>query len=152
MSHIGQALMAGNFILVVSCRNCDTCGMLMDMTTMPSGRIPVFTLGWRLRLALESADLSVQAMGETLGYSRSTISRWLNDQDQPRAAIMAQWSLITGVDRGWLETGEYSGPPTPPESKRDTSALDKLTQEKKGRSKRPRTTREYLVPAYASAA
>lgn len=103
------------------------------MTTMTtSGRVPEFTLGWRMRLAMDSADLSVQQMADTLGYSRSTVSRWLNDQDEPRPAIKAQWALNTGVDRGWLETGE-STTPTPPNGTGKDAALKKLTAAKRSR-------------------
>ena len=103
------------------------------MTTMTtSGRVPEFTLGWRMRLAIDSADLSVQQMAENLGYSRSTISRWLNDQDQPRPAITAQWALVTGVDRTRLEKGT-STTPTPPGDGEKDAALRKLTQAKRSR-------------------
>lgn len=115
------------------------------MTTMPSaGRTPVFTLAWRLRLALESADMSVQQMADALGYSRSTISRWLNDQDEPRAAVKAQWCLLTGVDRDWLETGEASS--TPPDRPRGARPTTLGQTRRRGRSGDTRTTDEYVPP------
>ena len=80
-------------------------GHTTTMTT--SGHIPTITLGWRMRLAL--GDIPVGKMADDLGYSRSTLSRWLNDQDEPRPAILAQWALMTGVDHTWLKTGEQSG-------------------------------------------
>lgn len=114
------------------------------MTTLPSGRVPVFTLGWRLRLALESAEISVQQMADSLGYSRSTVSRWLNDQGPPRAAVLAQWSLLTGVDHGWLTGGTEPTPPRGPG--RPTDKLDRLTQQKRERTHTTRSTRQYFQP------
>lgn len=124
------------------------------MTTMTnSGRVPEITLGWRLRMSLESAGISVQKIADELGYSRSTISRWLNDQDEPRPAVMAQWALLTGVDRGWLDTGKVSSPPpTPPNGPRGgTDTLANLTHRKAARARtatRPRLTDGYVaIPA-----
>ncbi len=77
------------------------------MTIQTAGLIPEWTLGWRMQRALAHGDLSVQQMADTLGVSRSTISRWLHDDGRPpRAAFISQWALATGVPRKWLETGE----------------------------------------------
>lgn len=124
------------------------------MTTMTSsGRVPEFTLGWRMRLAIESAGMSVQQMADTLGYSRSSISRWLNDQDEPRAAIKAQWALLTGVDRDWLEQGHGSSAPPPPRGGGEpapSTALGQLTTRKRARTQ---ATREGVsTPRYGAAA
>lgn len=125
---------------------------MVCMTTMHSGlgRIPEFTLGWRMRLALESAEMSVQQMAEALGYSRSTVSRWLNDQDEPRAAVMAQWSVLTKVDPTWLANGSGSTPPPPPphggQPTPDGDELARLTQKKRTRHAET-TTRGYVAAA-----
>lgn len=122
------------------------------MTTLPSGRIPEFTLGWRLRLALDSAEMSVQEIADTLGYSRSTVSRWLNDQDPPRAAVMAQWALLTGVDHGWLAYG--IAPTTPPDGGKAGDKLARLTEQKRARTRGRDdvgTTRHYFTPVTAAA-
>lgn len=120
------------------------------MTTMTAGgRVPEFTLGWRMRLALETGGISVQEMAERLGYSRSTISRWLNDQDPPRAGIKALWCLETGVDLKWLETGEGGPTPTPGPGK-PSGNLAKLTESKRRRT-HGGSTRQYLVPAVQAA-
>ena len=114
----------------------------MGMTMMSSaegGRIPAFTLGWRMRLALETADISVATIAVRLGYSRSTVSRWLNDQDVPRAVVLDAWSRETQVNRSWLETGEGDSP-TPPTDGEDVeghgAALRRLAARKRsaGRS------------------
>jgi transcriptional regulator with XRE-family HTH domain len=122
------------------------------MTTMTSpGRVPEFTLGWRMRLALESAGMSVQEMALALGYSRSSVSRWLNDIDEPRAAIMAQWALLTEVDAGWLATGASAPSPTPPGTRdRKADKLANLTEQKRSRTRTTRpgvSTDGYLVAA-----
>jgi len=121
------------------------------MTTMPeTGRVPEFTLGWRLRLSIESAGTSVQQMADDLGYSRSSISRWLNDLDEPRVGIIAQWCLLTRVDRQWLETGVTAGPTPPTTPSGDPDALRRLTDSKRGRT---RTTRPHpSTHGYVSAA
>ena len=82
------------------------------MSSAEEGRIPAFTLGWRMRLALETADISVATIAVRLGYSRSTISRWLNGQDVPRAVVLDAWSRETQVNRSWLERGDSPTPPT----------------------------------------
>lgn len=123
--------------------------IILCMTTMPSGRIPEFTLGWRLRLALHDAGISVEKMAADLGYSRATLSRWLNDQDPPRAAVMAQWALLTGVSRDWLESGTTTPPPPGPGL--DTSKLDRVTEQKRRRTRGNVATRRYLVPALTAA-
>lgn len=117
------------------------------------GRVPELTLGWRLRLAIDTAGISVQDMADQLGYSRSTISRWLNDQDVPRAAVMAQWSLLTGVSPVWLRDGVE--PPSPPDGGQPASdGLARLAERKRSRARGRRTTSQYrpaaLVPSVAA--
>jgi transcriptional regulator with XRE-family HTH domain len=74
----------------------------MTITT-DQGRVPQVTLGWRLKLAL--GDMQAGKMADELGYSRQQVSRWMNDDGIPRSSVLAQWALITGVSRAWLETG-----------------------------------------------
>lgn len=83
---------------------------------MAMGRVPELTLGWRLRMAL--GGMSAGDMADWLGVNRATVSRWMNGHGAPpRRAFIAQWALLTGVDAGWLLTGERSegnGPGRPP--------------------------------------
>ena len=123
---------------------------LSDMSTMSSaegGRIPEFTLGWRMRLALETAGISVAAIAVKLGYSRSSISRWLNDADVPRAVVLDAWVRETGVDRRWLETGEGSSPIGPnglPAGEPET-ALAKLASKKRAHRGAARSSARYAA-------
>ena len=79
---------------------------------MNEQRIPALTLGWRLKMAL--GDIQQKEMGEHLGVSRATMSRWMNDVGAPPArAYILQWAMRTGVDAKWLETGVETGPTNP---------------------------------------
>ena len=77
-----------------------------DMTTeIAAGHIPQLTLGWRLQMSLQSADLGVKEMADYLDVDRNTVSRWLHDKNEPpRAAILA-WAMKTGVPLPWIESG-----------------------------------------------
>jgi transcriptional regulator with XRE-family HTH domain len=81
-----------------------------------TGQIPEWTLGWRMRRALEYADLSVETIAAEMGVGRSTVSRWLHDQGAPpRAAFVRFWATTTGVPFEWLTGGDMrpNGPGTP---------------------------------------
>lgn len=80
--------------------------MNIQGTIETGGRIPSLTLGRRLKLALDSSDVSAQDMAEALEVSRQTVSRWMKDRGaRPRRVYVAHWALLTGVDPDWLETG-----------------------------------------------
>lgn len=75
------------------------------MTTQRVERIPVVTLGWRLKLAL--GDDSVKGMADYLDVSRATISRWMADKGAPpKRGYLRLWAMRQGVPLEWLETGE----------------------------------------------
>ena len=78
------------------------------MTHQPaSGSIPNLTLGWRLRMSLDYANISVQQMANQLGVSRTTLSRWMADKgERPKRAYLSQWALSTGVPFEWISTGQ----------------------------------------------
>ena len=64
---------------------------------------PQLTLGWRLRMALEHAGVTVNEMADVLGIkSRDTMAAWLHDRRTPRAAYVRQWAVKTGVPYNWL--------------------------------------------------
>ena len=74
---------------------------------------PQLTLGWRLRMALEHAGVTVNEMADVLGIkSRDTMAAWLHDRRTPRAAYIRQWAVRTGVPYRWL-IGQESGPGDP---------------------------------------
>lgn len=76
----------------------------MSTLTEGGGRVPKLTLGWRLLMSL--GDMKRSEIAEQLGVDDSTISRWTHDKGQPpKRAYLAQWALLTGTDRRWLETG-----------------------------------------------
>lgn len=65
--------------------------------------IPEITLGWRLRIALERADIKADDMARMLDVHRGTITRWTHDIGRPpRRVYLEKWSDITGVAYGWL--------------------------------------------------
>lgn len=76
------------------------------------GGVPEWDLADRLRKALreanrrEGSDLSVEELAEELGYSRQSVGNWMAGRAEPRRAVILQWAIRTGVDAGWLETGE----------------------------------------------
>lgn len=78
----------------------------MSETNPLSSAIPAWTLGWRLQRALAHAGISVQGMANELDVSRSTISRWINDNGTPpRSGFVKLWALRTGVPYEWLAEG-----------------------------------------------
>lgn len=85
--------------------------------TSTSGSIPQLTLGWRLKMALDHADLSVQEMADHLDYSRGQLSRYLNDKGEPpRRPVLREWALRCGVPFEWLAYGiDPTGPNDPDE-------------------------------------
>jgi transcriptional regulator with XRE-family HTH domain len=85
----------------------------MTQQTAP-GSIPALTLGWRLRMALDYSEISVQAMADQLGVARATLSRWMSDKgSRPKKAYLMQWALITGVPFEWLDSGKVTPGPDP---------------------------------------
>lgn len=68
-------------------------------------RVPSWTVGDRMRKALDVAGVSVADMADYLDVSRQTIGRWINNHGPVKVGTLRLWSLRTGVDLGWLETG-----------------------------------------------
>ena len=78
------------------------CAIVVHMT---QERVPEFTQGDRMRLALRDSGTSVQAMADYLDVGRSTVSTWLNGRIRPGKQTLRLWALHTGVPLEWLETG-----------------------------------------------
>lgn len=76
------------------------------MTEMPHHNIPELTLGWRLKMALESGGLKSADLEEMFEVSRNTVSRWLNDKAEPKRLFLREIAMRTGVDYQWLLTGK----------------------------------------------
>lgn len=88
--------------------------------------MPVFTRGWRLRLALEHAGLTNQEMADYLGIARNTVSRLTRDVGAPpKIWIARQWAARCGVDFDWLWTGETAGTVTPLPSPKAAKGADR---------------------------
>lgn len=74
--------------------------------------VPEVTLGWRMKMALGHAHMTVQEMADEAGMSRQQLSRYLNDKgERPRRAILVTWALRTGVPLEWLIDGVENATP-----------------------------------------
>lgn len=71
----------------------------------PDALVPDWTLGDRMRKALDVSGTPVQEIAEYLDVSRQTIGRWLSDRGPVKRHVLITWAATTGVDLGWLETG-----------------------------------------------
>jgi transcriptional regulator with XRE-family HTH domain len=67
--------------------------------------VPEWTLGDRMRKALEASGTPVGEIAEYLDVSRQTIGRWLHDKTPVKRHVLLVWAATTGVDPEWLETG-----------------------------------------------
>lgn len=75
-------------------------------TTTDTPHIPSFTLGDRLRKALEIADIGHAEMAVKLDVARTTVSNYIHGRTQPSRATIIAWSMATGVPAEWLLFGE----------------------------------------------
>jgi len=80
------------------------------MTNNSTEAVPEFTLGWRLRRAVEHAGIKKEELADELEISRATLSRWMHDDY--RRPIKPVWlkaiALRCGVPYEWLRTGDAS--------------------------------------------
>lgn len=67
--------------------------------------VPEWTLGDRMRKALEVSGTPVGEMAEYLDVGRATIGRWIHDKGPVKRTTLLVWAATTGVDPDWLETG-----------------------------------------------
>lgn len=81
------------------------------MASISSYEAPVITLGWRLRIAMERADIKRSDMAARMGVKQSTITRWTHDVGAPpRRIYLERWAEVTNVPLSWLAgTEEESG-------------------------------------------
>ena len=75
-----------------------------------NGVIPELTDARRLMLARLHADMSQSEFARVLGVTPATVQRAEAGLTRPRRTTFMAWSLATGVDLQWLETGKT---PTP---------------------------------------
>lgn len=76
----------------------------MSTQQQPSTVNP-WTLGWRLRWAIEHARLDVQEAAKKIEVSRTTLSRWAHDDIVPKQIFLLALADLCGVNRDWLVTG-----------------------------------------------
>ena len=62
-------------------------------------------MGDRLRFARESAELSLEGVGEVLGISGSAVSQWETGRTYPSRRSLLQFAELTGFGAMWLESG-----------------------------------------------
>lgn len=75
-------------------------------------RIPILSMGNRLRLARETAGLEQGQLAELLEISRGSISAYERDITVPKGLVLRAWAFETDVDEWWLRTGK-PGPEDP---------------------------------------
>lgn len=56
-------------------------------------------------IARKRQRLNQQQMGERLGISPHTLSKWERDLSEPRLSDAVRWAEITQVPLDWLATG-----------------------------------------------
>ncbi len=78
----------------------------MGITLSHGTRVPqiVIDKGMRLAAARQDAGVTQERMGELLGCSRRTITRYESDEGAPASVVIA-YSMATNVNLAWLETG-----------------------------------------------
>lgn len=68
------------------------------------------TFGDRLALAREASGLSQRELASRLGVRLTTLTKWEDDHDEPRANRLTILSGMLGVSIRWLLTGVGEGP------------------------------------------
>lgn len=78
----------------------------MGITLSHGTRVPqiVIDKGMRLAAARQDAGVTQERMGELLGCSRRTITRYESDDSAPASVVIA-YSMATDVNLAWLDTG-----------------------------------------------
>lgn len=70
--------------------------------------IPEWPLHYRLRLALDVADIDIDTIADELGVHPNTVHNYLAGRTRPRRPTLRVISEVTGVSLRWLETGDES--------------------------------------------
>lgn len=74
----------------------------MTHSTHLGNRVPVFSLGERIRKAREDAGLSQQQLANKLGVDRKTVGNWEGERNQPRYRDLMMISSVADVSLEWL--------------------------------------------------
>jgi transcriptional regulator with XRE-family HTH domain len=79
------------------------------MTTASDGRVggvvPVIETHHRLQIARQHMGINQSELAQRLGVTTSTVQRAESGHTKPRRTTLMAWSMATGVDLHWLETG-----------------------------------------------
>ena len=68
------------------------------------------TFGDRLTFARTTLDMSEAELAKRLGVNTSTITKWENNQSEPRANRLYMMSGLLNISVMWLITGEGDAP------------------------------------------
>jgi transcriptional regulator with XRE-family HTH domain len=84
-----------------------TCAYVVYMTQQVNfGQVPPVTLGWRIQLALDYAQLKQDVIASKFEVSRKTVSRWCNDVGTPpKKFILNEIAVMCEVSPRWLIDG-----------------------------------------------
>lgn len=91
------------------------------------------TMGQRIAQKRKEQNLSQEALGETLGVSRQSISKWESDSSLPEIEKLVALSKLFGVSVGWLLGVEEEQPEENGGSEELTAEQLKLVEEIVGR-------------------
>ena len=87
------------------------------------GQVPPVTLGWRIQLALDYAQLKQDAIASKFEVSRKTVSRWCNDAGTPpKKFILNEIAVMCEVSPRWLIDGIAPDGHHPPEAPLENSS------------------------------
>lgn len=75
-------------------------------------KVPVWTVGDRLRKARSLTGLTARDFAEEIGVSQKTVTNAEGDRHVVRKIVLNAWALRTGVPVEWLERGTIPGRPS----------------------------------------
>ena len=75
---------------------------------VPPGRVPLTQFGDRLRMVRRDAGMRLEDLARELGVTKAAYSQWETNRRHPRhmRSVCLSIQMLTGVDAGWLETGD----------------------------------------------
>lgn len=79
---------------------------MSDSAREYQGIVPTLTAAQRLMIARMHVGLTQGEMAERLGVTTATVQRTESGHTRPRRTTVMAWSMATGVNLRWLETGE----------------------------------------------
>jgi transcriptional regulator with XRE-family HTH domain len=78
------------------------------ITNPHPANIPTLTLGWRLRMAIEHAEVKVSEIAAACDVTRGTVSRWTHDEGAPpRDGFLRVIAMRCGVPYLWIKDGIF---------------------------------------------